>query len=1140
MHNNIMAAGSRDHPPMLAPGRYPQWRLRFLRYIDTRPKGEALRKYILSGPYKLTTVLVQAIEATDNSPAVPEHTTPEWSRFVTIVKQQHKLDEVSYHKLFNILKQYQNEVNELRAEKLARNANPLALVATAQASQDPYCQTSRSHISSAPSPKPSIPSRLHTSTRHKGKEIAKPITPPSETAFEEDSDPEQARKDKICKRIWLSLLSTSRRSTNQPTTTSEHPQTLRTRMWIRHHHTRMTIILDSLGLRERRMLLAQGKKKPKRVKDSAYHKEKMLLCKQAKQGVPLQAEQYDWLANTDEEVDEQELEANYSYMAKIQELPNADSGTDSKLDDIQDEQNDVESDDEHVTLANLKLNTKQTEFEKYKAINDCTVDYDKLKRKLNEALGQLAHKDTVIREDLFRAPTAHDMEILIQTCLMPLAIKTQSDSLKFVHELKQEMHADLKYVESLKKEIDELESDKAEFSNMYYEILQECVSKDVMCFYLQSLSDLDVLAELHYLKAQMQDKNISISELKKLIEKGKGESVDTKFDRPYVVRQPNAQRIPKPSVLGKPNPFSDSLERRYFPKTRSVPKTNVSKGLSRPVTTKTLPQTTKKAFALILGYGDLVQGNVTINRVYYIKGLNHNLFSVGQFCDADLEVAFRKSTCFVRDLQGNDLLTAWLWHRRLSHLNFNYINLPSKKDIVIGLPKLNLVPQRQKASDYDNPDPVPPRQDVSSSADADVPSQQELDLLFGPLYDEFSMQKKENNYRMMNLPILSVHRHKKKQSLPHTTLMDVKTAFLNGPLKKEVYVAQLDGFVDPDHPEKVYRLRKDLYGLKQAPRAWYDELSKFLTSKGFTKDVDHAGCIDSRKSTSGGIQFLGDKLVSWMSKKQNCTVMSLAEAKYVVLSASCAQVMWMRTQLQDYGFNYNKIPLYCDSQSAIPISCNPVQHSRTKHIHTQYRFIKEQVKNGIIELYFVRTEYQLVDMFTKALLEDKFKYLVRRIDKLDDALWAFRTGYKTPIRCTPYKLVYRKACHLPVELKHKAYWALKHANFDLKTAGDHRKVQINEVNELRDQAYENYMIYKEKIKRLHDSKIKNRVFNIGDRVLLFNSHLKIFSGKLKSRWFGPFKISQVYPYSTVELSQPDGPNFKVNGHHLKYYFGEDV
>nr|GFB88925.1 reverse transcriptase domain-containing protein [Tanacetum cinerariifolium] len=138
-------------------------------------------------------------------------------------------------------------------------------------------------------------------------------------------------------------------------------------------------------------------------------------------------------------------------------------------------------------------------------------------------------------------------------------------------------------------------------------------------------------------------------------------------------------------------------------------------------------------------------------------------------------------------------------------------------------------------------------------------------------------------------------------------------------------------------------------------------------------------------------------------------------------------------------------------------------------------------------------------------------------DKLDDALWAFRTAFKTPIGCTPYKLVYGKARRLPIELEHKAYWALKYCNFNLKSAGDHQKVEINKLDELQDQAYENSLIYKEKTKKIHDSKIKNHIFNNGDQVLLFNSRLKIFSGKLKTHWTRLFTIVQLFPYGTVEL-----------------------
>ncbi|GJR53491.1 retrovirus-related pol polyprotein from transposon TNT 1-94 [Tanacetum coccineum] len=186
--------------------------------------------------------------------------------------------------------------------------------------------------------------------------------------------------------------------------------------------------------------------------------------------------------------------------------------------------------------------------------------------------------------------------------------------------------------------------------------------------------------------------------------------------------------------------------------------------------------------------------------------------------------------------------------------------------------------------------------------------------------------------------------------------MDVKTTFLYGPLKEEVYVNQPDGFVNPYHPDKVYRLKKALYGpLKQAPRACMDNSSNFPVSQRFSKDSITRAVSISRRAQLGAYQFLGgDKLVSWSSKKQDCTSMSSAEAEYVSLSACCAQVLWLRTQLTDYGFHFDKIPMYCDSKAAIAISCNPVQHSRTKHI-------------------------DLADLFTKALSEDRFKSLVRQL-----------------------------------------------------------------------------------------------------------------------------------------------------------------
>ncbi|GJZ56261.1 retrovirus-related pol polyprotein from transposon TNT 1-94 [Tanacetum coccineum] len=152
---------------------------------------------------------------------------------------------------------------------------------------------------------------------------------------------------------------------------------------------------------------------------------------------------------------------------------------------------------------------------------------------------------------------------------------------------------------------------------------------------------------------------------------------------------------------------------------------------------------------------------------------------------------------------------------------------------------------------------------------------------------------------------------------------------------EELYVSQPEGFVNQDHPNYVFRLKKALYGLKQAPRAWYDWLSKFVLSQKFVK-----GVVDPTLFT----------------RKEGNDLILIIEIQ--------GKILWLRSQLIDYGFNYNKIPLYSDSWSAIALSCNTMQHSKTKHIVVRYHFIIEQVENEVVELYFVKNDYQLADIFT--------------------------------------------------------------------------------------------------------------------------------------------------------------------------------
>nr|GEU30209.1 retrovirus-related Pol polyprotein from transposon TNT 1-94 [Tanacetum cinerariifolium] len=849
--------------------------------------------------------------------------TQEWSRFVTIVKQQHKLGEVSYHKLFEILKQYEKEVNKLRAKRIARNANPLALVATAQPNQDPYYQTPKPHKPYAPTSKASIPTRSHATTKNKGKDIAEPITPLSESDSEEDSDPEQAQRDKDMQKN-LALIAKYFKKIYKPTNNN-----LITSLNSRNKNvdTNLSPVVQQYGIQcfncKKSGHFAKECRKPKRVKDSAYHKEKMLLCNQAKK------DECDALTNLianlkldvdeNKKIQKQLKKENTSLAHELEQCKSILAETSKTLE----ESNSVR-DSWLVTLQ-----TKQTEFEKYKACNDSTVDYDKLKRKLNETLGLLAQKDIDIKEGL--KLKAYEISVVKEK------IKAQSEK-------------PCLYV---------IPNDQSDPTNRLVPDREETLT---LAEEIRSKLNKDFVRPYDYTKLN------SLDEIFKPAPQGNHEQLVHANENDSLA-------------------FVHKLKQEMHVDLKCTKHMTGNLKLLRNFVEKYLAivRFGNDQFAPILGYGDLVQGNITINK------------SKGYF------VYNKRKRLIVESI----------------HLRFDEIK--EMLETSVANDTSGLVPQRQKASDYDNSDPVPQLQNVSPSADTSAPSQQELDLLFEPTNanaEENNKNKAEHEFiNPLCTPVQEVaesssHNIAKgyaqeegidfeESFAPVARLevvwiffayathksfliyqMEVKPAFLKDPLKEEVYVAQLGGFVNPYHLEKVYRLRKALYGLKQAPRAWYDELSQFLVSRAFS-DVDHARCIDTRKSTSGGIQFLGDKLVSWVSKKQDCTAMSSAKAEYVALSASCAQVLWMRTQLKDYGFKYNKIPLYCDSQSTIAISCNPVQHSRTKHIHTWYHFIKEQVENGIIKLYFVGTEYQLADMFTKALPEDRFKHLVGRIVKME-------------------------------------------------------------------------------------------------------------------------------------------------------------
>ncbi|GJV14704.1 retrovirus-related pol polyprotein from transposon TNT 1-94 [Tanacetum coccineum] len=808
LEEHITVVGAEKRPPMLEKSMYDSWASRIRLFIKWKKHGRMMLDSIDNGPLCRREVMAKFLEWSSGQAT--------WSggQDVGVVPKENE-------QLFDILKQYQNEVNDIRAERIAKSANPLALLAAAQPYSDNYYQAPKPQRSNATSSS----TRPSASTRHKGKEIAKPVTPQSESVSEEDNDPEQAQRDKdmqnnlahlakYFKRLYkptnnnLQTSSNSRNKTEDTTPRYNNDNqsgqfgNQRTMTVVGTRETVGSPVVQQTGIQCFNCKgfghYAKECRKPKRVKDYTYHKENMMICKQAEQGVPLQIEQADWLADTDEEIDEQDT----------LQFHGNDSG---------------EYADERAALANLianlTLDTKENktiskQLKKANAsltqeLEECKTNLDESSRALGEATSftqqnlpqnrkQAEIHSNVLKPGMYRIATTTTQNREPQ---LPHASRntnphvSKSSGVNHTtsvsrpqlkcYQVKDKVVPNNSQVKFKKKEVEDHhrissiskktksvtacnDSSKSRTLNVNA-VCAECGK----CVF-NSNHDACVSRYLNDVNARTKKPNvvpISASKPKRkanksvatphkktvasdtTIQKSKSyhkelyENTNQEWKWWIAKRCPSGykwtQKPLRTKKIWMPKIRKEDVSTSISPTIDIVSRiTNivqlilfiVDSGCTKHMTgnLKLLCNFVEKflgtvrfgndQFAPILGYGDLNQGNVTIKRVYYVEGLNHNLFSVGQFCDADLEVAFRKSTCFVRDLQGNDLLTgnrgsdlytislqettsltlicfmakasptqAWLWHRRLSHLNFDYITLLSKKDIVIGLPKLKYV-----------------------------------------------------------------------------------------------------------------------------------------------------------------------------------------------------------------------------------------------------------------------------------------------------------------------------------------------------------------------------------------------------------------------------------------------------------------